>query len=68
MVLSKVLSRKNSFFVDVLKVKDENSRIRIWSRIHCSEPLVHCHGSTTLLPITIAKNEPLQVKSSKSSQ
>jgi hypothetical protein len=38
--------------VDVLKVKDENSRIRIhWSqtRIHGSGSVPKCHGSTTLV-------------------
>jgi hypothetical protein len=29
MYLQKVISRKNSFFVDILKINDKNSRIRI---------------------------------------
>jgi hypothetical protein len=59
MYLEKEIRRKNSFFVGVLKVKDENSRIwsRIRRRIHWSEARVRgsgsgsvpkCHGSTTL--------------------
>jgi hypothetical protein len=36
---------EKSFFIGVLKVNDENSRIRI--RIHESE--AKCHGSATLM-------------------
>jgi hypothetical protein len=51
-VLQKVISRKiyqNIVVVGVLKVKDENSRIRSGSigQRHGSAP--KCHGSTTLL-------------------
>ncbi len=59
MYLQKVISRKNKnknlFFVGILRVYDENSRIRI--RIHLSEAWIRgsgsgstpkCHGSGTL--------------------
>jgi hypothetical protein len=46
---------KISFFVGILKVSDENRRIRI--RIHLSEAWIpgsgstpKCHGSATLVP------------------
>jgi hypothetical protein len=45
--LQKVISKKKKkkkLFVDVLKVTDENSRIRIRIRIHWSELWVHGSG------------------------
>ncbi len=58
MYLQKVISRKtfftNLFFVGILKVKDESSRIRIhyseaWIRGSGSGSTPKCHGSGTLL-------------------
>jgi hypothetical protein len=64
MYLQTVISRKNKiknlFFVGILKVYDENSRILI--RIHLSEAWLrgsgsgstsNCHGSGTLLKLKI---------------
>jgi hypothetical protein len=55
MYLQKVISRKT---FGILKVNDENSRIRIRIRIHLSEAWIRgsrstpkCHGSATLLDI-----------------
>jgi hypothetical protein len=56
MYLRKVISRKTwkkLFFVGVLKVKDENSRIRMSQR-HGSGSVPKCPGSATLLG-TMAK-------------
>jgi hypothetical protein len=44
MYLQKVISKKY-FFVDILKVTDENSRIRIRIRIHKSEVWIRGSGS-----------------------
>jgi hypothetical protein len=65
--LQKVISRKTRkkiVFVGVLKVNDENSRIRIhWSeaRIRGSGSVPKCHGSTTLLKtyLKTSKNSKL---------
>jgi hypothetical protein len=53
MYLHKVISK---IFVGILKVKDENRRVRIRIYIHWSEAQIcvsgsvpKCHGSTTLL-------------------
>jgi hypothetical protein len=49
MYLQKVISRKTFFkLVDVLKVNDENSRIRIWIRSG-SRHISQRHGSGTLV-------------------
>jgi hypothetical protein len=46
MYLQKVISKKN--FVDVLKVTDENSRVRIRIRIHQSEVWIRGSGSGSI--------------------
>jgi hypothetical protein len=46
----KVISRKNKqFFVDILKVNDENSRIRIRGSVHV--PLAYESGSCFFLSV-----------------
>jgi hypothetical protein len=49
MYLQKIISKKtflkNKFFIDKLKVTNENSRIRIRIRIHYSEIWIHGSGS-----------------------
>ncbi len=56
--------KKNKFFVGVLKVNGEKSRIRIRIRIHLSEACIRgsgstpkCHGSATLQPGDRDENE-----------